>query len=94
MNHLDAFTMPVPGGHVAMCRFSHNAEAWPVLEDDAPKVFAVKKDALIAAQAHVIQHINGTMRRSGTKCSAAKIAAEKIFRKGKVIPVERKGAAR
>ncbi len=65
MNHFAAYTKPVPGGHWAMCRFAQNAQPWPILEGDKPKVFPTMKDALIAAQGHVIKHINGTMRRDG-----------------------------
>lgn len=92
MNCLAAYAVPVPRGYHAMCRFSHNARPWPILEDGKPKVFPDRSQALIAAQAHVIEHINGTMRRDGeTLSSSARSDAEKLFRGGgKVIPVERK----
>ncbi|MDH7801297.1 MULTISPECIES: hypothetical protein [unclassified Rhizobium] len=70
MNHFAAYTKPVPGGHWAMCRFAQNAQPWPILEGDKPKVFPVQADALIAAQGHVIKHINGTMRRDGETIKA------------------------
>jgi len=70
LNHFAAYTKPVPGGHWAMCRFAQNAQPWPILEGDKPKVFPVQTDALIAAQGHVIKHINGTMRRDGETIKA------------------------
>lgn len=70
MNHFAAYTKPVPGGHWAMCRFAQNAQSWPILEGDKPKVFPVQAEALIAAQGHVIKHINGTMRRDGETLKA------------------------
>lgn len=70
MNHFAAYTKPVPGGHWAMCRFAQNAQPWPILDGDKPKVFSAQVDALIAAQGHVINHINGTMRRDGETIKA------------------------
>jgi hypothetical protein len=70
MNHFAAYTKSVPGGHWAMCRFAQNAQPWPILEGDKPKVFQVQTEALIAAQGHVIKHINGTMRRDGETIKA------------------------
>jgi hypothetical protein len=93
MNHFAAYSVPVPGGFWAMCRFAQNARPWPIMDGDRPKIFAVRSAAIIAAQDHVIKHINGTMRRDGEKIDAAKCKAERLFRKGgKVIPVERIGA--
>jgi hypothetical protein len=91
MNCFAAYAVPVPRGYHAMCRFAQNARPWPILEDGKPKVFPIKAEALIAAQAHVIEHINGTMRRDGETLSSARSDAEKLFRGGgKVIPIERK----
>ena len=90
MNHFAAYSVPVPGGHWAMCRFAQNAKPWPIMDGDKPKVFPAQTDAVIAAQAHVIQHVNGTMVRAGDRCQAAKSAADRLFKKGKVIAVERR----
>lgn len=70
MNCFAAYTVPVIGGFWAMCRFAQNAKPWPLMDEDKPKVFPVRSDALIAAQGHVIQHINGTMRRDGAVLEA------------------------
>lgn len=97
MNHFAAYTVPVPGGHWAMCRFSHNAKPWPILDGDKPKVFPRETDALIAAQGNVIKHINGTMRRDGETIAICK--ADSAFpgldpfvrnKAGKQVLVERK----
>jgi hypothetical protein len=45
------------------------------MEDEKPKVFPTKSDALIAAQGHVIKHINGTMRRDGETIQMSKADA-------------------
>lgn len=98
MNHFAAYTKPVPGGHWAMCRFAQNAQPWPILEGDKPKIFARETDALIAAQGNVIKHINGTMRRDGETIAICKADAAfpglspfvKAKGSNKQVPVERK----
>lgn len=90
MNHLAAYPVPVPGGYRAMVRLSHKAQPWPVMDGDKPAIYPTFDKAKIAAQEHVIEHINGTMRRDGVKCEAAKVAAERLFRNGRKIEVERK----
>lgn len=93
MNCFEAYTVEVPGGYHGMVRFSHKAQAWPILNHGEPIVFTMKSAALIAAQEQLIKHINGTMTRQGDKIDMAKSAANKIFRKGgRVIAVERRGA--
>lgn len=92
MNCFAAYSVPVNGGFWAMCRYAHNAKPWPIMDGDRPKVFAVQSAAIIAAQDAVIKHINGTMRRDGAKVEALKASADKLFRKGRVIQVERVGA--
>ncbi|MCL6653506.1 hypothetical protein A6R70_14530 [Agrobacterium rubi] len=78
MNHFAAYSVPVPGGHWAMCRFAQNAQPWPILDGDKPLIFPTDTAALIAAQAHVIKHINGTMRRDGAVLEA-RSKADAIF---------------
>lgn len=90
MNHISAYAVPVPRGYHAMVRLSHKAQPWPLMEGDAPKVYPTSDAAKIAAQAHVIAHINGTLVRSGDRCAPLKEAANKLFRKGRPIEVERK----
>lgn len=93
MNHFAAYSVPVPGGFWGMCRFAQNARPWPIMDGDRPKVFPVQSAAIIAAQDQVIKHINGTMRRDGERITAAKSQADRLFRKGKVIEIERRGAS-
>ncbi len=76
MNHFAAYSVPVPGGHWAMCRFAQNAQPWPILDGDKPQVYPTAAQALIAAQGHVIKHINGTMRRDGAVLEARSKADE------------------
>lgn len=92
MNHIAAYPVPVPGGYRAMVRLSHKAQPWPIMDGDKPAIFPTWDKAKIAAQEHVINHINGTMRRDGVRCEAAKAAAERLFKKGREIIVERRSA--
>lgn len=92
MNHIAAYPIPVPGGYRAMVRLSHKAQPWPIMDGDRPAIFPTWDKAKIAAQEHVINHINGTMRRDGVRCEVAKAAAERLFRKGREIIVERRQA--
>ncbi|UHS60596.1 hypothetical protein HRR99_03200 [Agrobacterium vaccinii] len=87
MNHFAAYSVPVPGGHWAMCRFAQNAQPWPILDGDKPLIFTTAKDALIAAQAHVIKHINGTMRRDGAVLEA-RSKADAIFNLPRSVKVK------
>lgn len=95
MNCIAAYVVPVPLGYQAMCRFSHNAKPWPIMDGDKPKVYQDRMQALIAAQAHVIEHINGTMHRAGERLSTTVSEAEKqwgaIFVKGREVKIARKG---
>jgi len=59
-----------------MCRFAQNAQPWPILDGDKPLIYPSAAQALIAAQGHVIQHINGTMRRDGAVLEARSKADE------------------
>lgn len=99
MNHIAAYPIPVPGGYRAMVRLSHKAQPWPLMEGDRPMIFPTFDAAKIAAQAHVIDHINGTMRRDGVTLCAS--GADDHFpdlkpfvrQKGRMVPVERKTRA-
>lgn len=96
MNHIAAYPVPVPGGFRAMVRLSHKAQPWPLMDGDRPAIFPTFDKAKIAAQDHVIKHINGTLRRDGdTLCAGEADAAfptlKPFVRKnGRVVPVERK----
>ncbi|NTS31291.1 hypothetical protein HQ945_08485 [Phyllobacterium sp. BT25] len=81
-----------------MCRFSHDAKPWPIMDGKNPKVYTDRNEALIAAQAHVISHINGTYRRDGETLPTAISEAEKqwgaIYVKGREVKIERKERAK
>lgn len=77
MNHIAAYPVPVPGGFKAMVRLSHKAQPWPLMEGDRPAIYPTWDAAKIAAQEHVIDHINGTMRRDGETIAVSK--AEAVF---------------
>ncbi len=70
MNCIAAYPVPVPGGYRAMVRLSHKAKPWPLMTGDVPTIYPTSDAALIAAQGHVIKHINGTMRRDGETIKA------------------------
>ena len=91
MNEFAGFTRPVPGGHWAMLRFARDGKPKPIMADgDKPAIFPTELEALRAVNHHLLSYFNGQYRRDGVKCEAAKQAAERIFRKGKSIPVERR----
>lgn len=91
MNHFAGFTVPVAGGHHAMLRFAEDGKAEPVLgEKGKPQVFETELEAQKAVTDHLLRYFNGHMRRDGETISSARDAAERVFRKGRMIPVERR----
>ncbi|RWG55856.1 MAG: hypothetical protein EOQ64_15430 [Mesorhizobium sp.] len=89
MNHFAGFTVPVAGGHYAMLRFAEDGQAQPVLEDGGkPRLFPTELEAQKAVTDHLLAYFNGRLRRDGETLSTARDAAERIFRKGRMIPVE------
>ncbi|AZO61741.1 MULTISPECIES: hypothetical protein [unclassified Mesorhizobium] len=89
MNHFAGFTVPVAGGHYAMLRFAEDGQAEPVLEDGGkPRLFPTELEAQKAVTDHLLAYFNGRLRRDGETLSTARDAAERIFRKGRMIPVE------
>lgn len=89
MNHFQGYTVPVRGGHRAMLRFAEDGQAEPVLEDGGkPRLFPTELEAQKAVTDHLLAYFNGRLRRDGETLSTARDAAERIFRKGRMIPVE------
>jgi hypothetical protein len=89
MNHFAGFTVPVAGGHYAMLRFAEDGQAEPVLAPGGkPTVFPTELEAWKAVAQNLLRYINGHMRRDGETITSARDAAERIFRKGRMIPVE------
>ncbi|OAP40370.1 hypothetical protein AU381_00130 [Sinorhizobium glycinis] len=93
MNEFAGFTKAVPGGFWAMLRFARDSHPKPVLtEGEKPHVFPTELDALRAINRHLLSYFNGDYRRDGVRCEAAKAAAERLFRNGREIAVERRSA--
>lgn len=91
MNHFEGFTVPIVGGHHAMLRFAEDGQAEPVLGDKGkPQVFETELEAQKAVTENLLKYFNGHMRREGQTAGAVKVEAERVFRKGRMIPVERR----
>ncbi|PBC01765.1 hypothetical protein [Mesorhizobium sp. WSM3860] len=89
MNHFAGFTTPVVGGHHAMLRFAEDGQPEPVLAPGGkPMIFPTELEAWKAVTQNLLRYINGHMRRDGETITSARDAAERIFRKGRMIPVE------
>ncbi|RUV98352.1 MULTISPECIES: hypothetical protein [unclassified Mesorhizobium] len=72
-----------------MLRFAEDGQAEPVLEDGGkPRLFPTELEAQKAVTDHLLAYFNGRLRRDGETLSTARDAAERIFRKGRMIPVE------
>jgi hypothetical protein len=78
LNHYAAYPVPVPGGYWGMIRLAQDGQPWPIMDGDKPRVYPTELKARCAAQAHVIQRINGTMRRDGEVLQTAN-DADKLF---------------
>lgn len=90
MNHFEGYTDPVVGGYRAMVRFAENGKAEPVkCAGGAPEIFPTELEAQKAVTASLLAYFNGHLERWGEKVSAARVTADRIFRKGRVIAVER-----
>ena len=91
MNHFAGYTTPVVGGHHAMLRFAEDGQAEPVLGAmGKPMVFQTELEAQKAVTNNLLKYFNGHLRRDGETITSARAAAERIFKKGRMIPVERK----
>lgn len=89
MNHFAGFTRPVVGGHHAMLRFAEDGRPEPVMATSGkPVVYPTELEAWRAVAEHLLRYFNGHMRRDGETLTSARDAANRIFRKGRMIPVE------
>jgi hypothetical protein len=81
-----------------MVRFAKDGHPKPIMTDgDRPKIYGSELEATKDALSHVLRFMNGVgphaLRRDGEIMKAtARAEFDRIFRKGKVIQVERKGA--
>ena len=91
MNHFAGFTTRVVGGHYAMLRFAENGQTKPVMgPKGTPMLFPTELEAQKAVTDHLLKYFNGSLRRDGETITSARDAAERLFRKGRTIPVEHK----
>lgn len=94
MNCFAGYVRPVFGGYWAMLRFASDAKPSPVLTDGgAPVVYETECEAWKAVTAHLLRYFNGNLRRDGETLTSVKAAANAVFRKGRMIPVETAGRA-
>lgn len=93
MNEVAGYARPVPMGFWAMIRLHRDARPKPLLaRGGSPIVYTCEADALRAVVAHLCSYFNSPMVRGGETISAgARAQAERIFSKGRMIPVERVG---
>jgi hypothetical protein len=74
-----------------MLRFAEDGQAEPVKGDGGkPILFPNELEAQKAVTLHLLRYINGHFRREGDVAGRVKEQAERIFRKGKMILVERR----
>lgn len=98
MNRYSAYPQPVPGGFRVMMRFARDSHPKPLMaEGDKPAIFATESAAWKACAHHLLQYLNfpivgGECEGTPTIRQARKSAADRLFRKGKEIQIERIGA--
>ncbi|ENN86049.1 hypothetical protein RHSP_31849 [Rhizobium freirei PRF 81] len=84
MNQFAIGSMPVPGGFLGWFRKVHRADNEIVKgEKGLPIVFPTRAEAKAAAGDAMVAYINGSFVRSGEIIPAAKIEAERHFKKEK-----------
>lgn len=89
MNCFNGFTVPVVGGHHAMLRFAEDGQAEPVLGPSGkPKLFPSELEAQRAVVEHLLKYFNGRFRREGAVLPSNQSEIARVFRKGRMIPVE------
>jgi len=92
MNCHAGYIRAVWNGWWAMVRYPKDARPKPLLgEGGTPIVFDTELEATQAVLKNVLKkYVNGPdYRRCGETLSAARSEADKLFRNGRVIPVER-----
>lgn len=98
MNKYAAYAQEVPTGYRAMIRVCREAKPAPVMGyGEKPKVFDTEAEAWKEIAQHLLAFMNGREIRGEmfdihvTMKDAKRAKFEKLFRKGKVIEIERKG---
>jgi hypothetical protein len=95
MNQFEAAPKCTASGWIVLIRFAKDGEAKPLLErGEKPRIFPTEKEAWKASTESLVAYLNGSLTSTGCKTTAAKAAAEKLFirQKGRVIPIEHRGA--
>jgi hypothetical protein len=89
MNQFSGFSRAVIGGHHGMIRLPNDAAAKPILgKGGKPIVFPTEAESLKAVLDHMCTYVNGHLRRDGCTIQSNQAAIERVFRKGRMIPVE------
>lgn len=92
MNTVDIKIHADAHGYLGLFRLAWRSDFYPVTKPDgSPAYFKNPKDAELSAWRSLNRIEHGNMVRSGSIISlkeAKKLKADKLFRKGKVIPVE------
>lgn len=83
MNCFDTRAVRRDGSWFGEYRAAEHGRFRTVQKDGADMHFPTPEEASAAAKDALIEHMNGTYRRDGEKLSAARSAAEKLFRKQK-----------
>lgn len=100
MNDFDGRAVPHGKNWCAMLRLARDGELKPLLnKGGSPILFVTELAATKALLEHTFAYFNGRLVRDGEVATAgdragAHAAAHLLFRKGKVITVERSGARR
>lgn len=96
MNKFDAGAMRQGHGWIGYYRRVHESENRVLRDGRHDIVFASEAEALRAANKALLQYLNcpitGISSMGGKPSVVAKAAAERLFQKGRVIPVERRRA--
>lgn len=97
MNEFQIGAQPIAGGYLAWFRRVHKADNEIIKgKGGKPVVYPTKDAAKAAAGEAMVAYINGSLVRDGVTVEAsskADLLFKPIFRKGRRIEVERKGAS-
>lgn len=96
MNQFDAFPRAITNGYHVMIRLARDGEPKPILTKGGhPQVFRSEAEAWAACTRHLLAYLNFPIlggEIAGGSLEAARVErAERLFRKGKVVEVQRIG---
>jgi hypothetical protein len=94
MNRFDAGAKQTPNGWTGYYRMVHHSEPRVLRDGKHVLIFPTEVEALKAAKDALLKYLNspivGISTMGGSKKSVAKKAADKLFRNGRTIEVERR----